>query len=124
MPRRILVVDDDPDVQQVLKRFLGEDAYEVSTVDDGDAAMRRLQRDPPDLVLLDLDMPRLNGLEVLRRISAAGIDVAVIVLSGHFDERAFELAISLGAKSYLHKPIDFKMLETTINRYLGRDEEG
>jgi two-component system OmpR family response regulator len=124
MPRRILVVDDDPDVQQVLKRFLGEDAYEVSTVDDGDAAMRRLQRDPPDLVLLDLDMPRLNGLEVLRRISAAGIDVAVVVLSGHFDERAFELAINLGAKSYLHKPIDFKMLEATINRYLGQDEEG
>jgi DNA-binding response OmpR family regulator len=124
MPRRILVVDDDPDVQQVLRRFLGEDDYEVSTVDDGDSAMRRLQREPPDLVLLDLDMPRLNGLEVLRRISVAGIDVAVIVLSGHFDEKAFELAIELGAKSYLRKPIDFKLLEATIDRYLGQDEEG
>ena len=124
MPRRILVVDDDPDVQQVLRRFLGEDDYEVSTVDDGDSAMRRLQREPPDLVLLDLDMPGLNGLEVLRRISVAGIDVAVIVLSGHSDEKAFELAIELGAKSYLRKPIDFKMLEATIDRYLGQDEEG
>lgn len=108
MPKRVLVVDDDPQVRDVMKRFLEANGFTVKLTEDGDEAVRLLQRrDHPRIMLLDLDMPRLNGLEVLRRIMAHGIDVDVLVLSGHFDRNAFDLAIRLGAKGSLHKPVDF-----------------
>lgn len=117
MPRRILVVDDDPQIRNVLQRFLREEDYDVRAIDDGDQVLDSLREAPADLVLLDLDMPRLNGLEVLRRIMAGGIEVDVIVVSGHFDERAFEIALDLGARGHLRKPVDLDTLQATLEQY-------
>ena len=110
----ILIVDDNPDVRDVLQQFLSQRGRLVSTAADGYAAMEILKKQPPDVLFLDIEMPGLNGLEVLRRILAGSIDVAVIVISGYNDEEACRMAIRLGAADFVTKPIDLEYLETTL----------
>lgn len=125
MAREILIVDDDPDVREVMERWLTGQGFAVRVTENGDEAMQILNRtDHPGVVLLDLDMPRLNGLEVLRRIMARNIQVAVFVVSGHFDEHAFDVARKLGAKGCLHKPVDFDSLEEVLADHFGSDGGG
>ena len=92
-PHSILIIDDDPDIRDVLSDFLAQRGYIVGTESSGRRGMKVLERNPPDVVLLDIDMPGLNGLEVLRRIMARNIDVAVIMVSGYDDEDACRAAV-------------------------------
>ena len=86
----ILIVDDDPYVRDVLEQFLSLRGYIVSTAADGFGAMDLLERQLHDVLLLDIKMPRLSGLEVLRRILAAGMNVGVIMISGYDDEEELQ----------------------------------
>lgn len=113
---RILVVDDDPGIRGVLERFLSERNYRVATAVDGGEAMETLRNDPPDVVLLDLQMPKLSGLDVLRRIQTEGIEVATIALSGHpaGEEYLGPDSLKLGATEFIVKPFDLEDLETRL----------
>ena len=73
-PQRVLVVDDEPMVREVLSRYLRRDGFEVATAADGEEALARFDEAEPDLVLLDLMLPRVDGYEVFRRLRAAGPD--------------------------------------------------
>ncbi len=86
----------------------------MSTSADGDEAMKVLREDPPDVVLLDIDMPKLNGLEVLRRIQSEEIKVGVIIISGHPDQEAARTSLTLGATDFIVKPFDFAYLEASL----------
>ena len=114
----VLVVDDDPDVREVLVQFLGQRGYHVETAADGLEGMRILKQRTPDVLLLDIEMPSLNGLEVLRRILAADIEVGVIMISGYDDEEACRMALRLGAADFVPKPLDLDYLETSMQAKL------
>jgi DNA-binding response OmpR family regulator len=117
--RRILVVDDDPNVADVVSRYLRRDGFEVETVADGRVAVERALADPPDLVVLDLMLPGLSGLEVCRRLRALA-PVPVIMLTARGDESDRVIGLELGADDYVAKPFSPKELVARVRAVLRR----
>ena len=117
---RILVADDDPDIRDVLQQFLSNCGCQVETVADGEEALEAIQREPPDLVLLDLALPKLSGLEVLRRIKVGRMDVDVITISGHpvAGQHLGPDSVRLGATDFIMKPFDLDDLERKLHTKL------
>ncbi|MCJ2179256.1 response regulator [Novosphingobium album (ex Hu et al. 2023)] len=119
-PARILVVDDDPELRSLLQRFLSEHGYAVRAVDGGKAMDLALQREPADVVVLDLMMPGEDGLAVLRRLRAAGEQVPVIMLTARGDPVDRVLGLEMGADDYLGKPFLPRELVARIAALLRR----
>ena len=111
---KVLVVDDEPSVRDVLSRFLVERGYLVDAAADGHEALAMIRADMPDIVLLDLKMPRLGGIELLQLLREEGVDVAVITISGHADEDTARESLRLGAADFINKPFDLEYLETSL----------
>ncbi len=103
MPRTILVVDDDPHIRQLLTFAFGKAGLDTIEAQDGEEALAQVDANPPNLVILDINMPRMDGLEVCRRLRAAG-DVPILFLSSRDDELDRVLGIELGADDYVVKP--------------------
>lgn len=103
MERTILVVDDDPHIRQVLVFALGKAGLAAIEAEDGEQAIARITADAPDLVILDINMPRMDGLEVCRRVRATSA-VPILFLSSRDDEIDRVLGIELGADDYVVKP--------------------
>ena len=110
MPK-VLVVDDEPAIVEVLQTFLSRNGHTVRTAFDGPAALRSVRADRPDVVLLDLRMPGMGGLEVLRCIREIDHELKVIILSGILDEETRQQVLDLGAHACFPKPIDLRVLE-------------
>ena len=110
--KRILVVDDDPEVVEVLSRFFEKtpEDYEVQAVTNGEDALAALMLRAPDLVLLDINMPGMSGLEVMKHIDRK---IAVIMITGNVDEAPAE-ALKLGAFAYIPKPFDLAYVEQLV----------
>jgi two-component system KDP operon response regulator KdpE len=115
----ILVVDDEAPVLRTLKRNLSGYGYEVLTAADGVEALACVEENRPDLMLLDLNMPRLSGLEVCRRIRKWN-QMPIIVLSARGDEQQKVEALDLGADDYLTKPFGMSELLARIRAALRR----
>jgi len=113
MPR-VLVVDDEPDAVELLTEFLTAKGYEVIAASNGEEALRRLQEDRPHLILLDVRMPRMDGLEVLRRVREIDQAVGVIMVTAVHEEETGRRALQLGAFDYITKPLDLKYLEQSL----------
>ncbi|WP_336951887.1 response regulator transcription factor [Sphingobium aromaticivastans] len=103
MPRTILIVDDDPHIRQLLVFAFGKAGLDTVEAGDGEAALAAVRTQQPDLVVLDINMPRMDGLEVCRRLRAQG-DVPIFFLSSRDDEIDRVLGIELGADDYVVKP--------------------
>lgn len=103
-PLRVLVVDDEPAIRRFLKPSLTHAGYVVSETDAGQAAIDAARRGGADLIVLDLGLPDIDGLEVIRRIRAAGSAVPIIVLSSRGDEGGKVEALDQGADDYVTKP--------------------
>ena len=118
---RVLFVDDDPILREFALVHLGTDKAEVKAVGDGDEALALLADWPADIVLLDLEMPRLDGFEVLRRLGETGRlgDLPVIVVTGREDIAAIDRAYAAGATSFVSKPLNWRLLSYQI-RYVRR----
>jgi len=101
---RILIVDDDPNVQYVLKHALGKEGYEIETANDGLEALQKIGQAASDLILLDLNMKPVGGLQVLNAVRERGEDTVVIILTGHSSIDSAVEALRLGAFDYLYKP--------------------
>ncbi len=121
---RILVVDDEPAVQSALARALTMESYEVSQATDGLQALERLGSDPFEAVILDIAMPRLDGLEVCRRLREGGDRTPVLMLTarGEVDDRV--AGLDAGADDYLAKPFALRELLARIRALLRRAEDG
>ena len=91
-----------------------EKGYLVLTAADGEAALESVRNDNPQLMLLDLYMPKLSGIEVLERIREVGLDVGVITISGTQDEDAARATFALGATDFITKPLDLEYLELSL----------
>ena len=111
---RVLVVDDEPSVRDVLSRFLSDRGYLVDVAEDGQEALALIRTDAPDIILLDLKMPRLGGIELLRIVRDEGVGVAVFTISGHADEDTARESLRLGAADFINKPFDLEYLETSL----------
>ena len=102
---RVLIVDDEAELVSALVERLTLRGFEAAGVTSGDAALAHLAATPCDVVLLDVKMPGLGGLEVIRRIKAAHADLQVVLLTGHGSARDAERGMELGAFDYLMKPV-------------------
>ena len=118
-PRRILLVDDDTSLLVVLAEQLRDDGYEVATARDGQEALRRLEAGWPDLILLDLMMPRVDGLALARQIKADA-DLPIIVLSAIDTADSKARLLDEVAEDYVTKPYHYPELRARIQRVLRR----
>jgi len=116
--QRILVADDTPEIRDILEIFLTRLGHEVKAVADGEELLVSLKADPPDAVLLDLDLPKRSGLEVLEWIRAQELDLKIVVISGHAQEDAAKASLEKGASDFIMKPFDLKYLETSLTSLL------
>ena len=112
--RRILVVDDEPRICSLLTDILSDQGYRVETAGDGVAALQSVVATPPDLVLLDVDLPRLRGVETLAAIQGLAPATKVIMISGKADEREARQALAAGAFDYIGKPFDLAYLDQAV----------
>ncbi|HMQ29984.1 MAG TPA: response regulator transcription factor [Chloroflexaceae bacterium] len=119
---RILVVDDDPAVTSVLRRGLSYEGYTVTIAADGPAGLAAAREAPPDLVVLDIMMPGLNGLEVLRRLRAADATLPVLMLTARDTPAEQVQGLETGADDYMVKPFSFEVLLAHIRALLRRRE--
>ena len=107
---RVLVIDDDPAIRELLSDILEGEGYEVQTADCGETAVRRFREDPCKVVVLDIRMPGMSGFEVLRALKQADPSVLVMMITGFpVEERAGE-AMKEGAQAIFHKPLNFPVL--------------
>jgi DNA-binding response OmpR family regulator len=113
MPR-VLVVDDEPDARELLSEFLTAKGYEVLTASNGEEALRKVKEDRPHLILLDVRMPKMNGLEVLKQVREIDHEVGVIMVTAVNEEETGRQALKLGAFDYITKPLDLKYLERSL----------
>jgi DNA-binding response OmpR family regulator len=118
---RILVVEDDQTVADVVARYLERDGFDVETVIDGIAAIDRVTAAPPDLMVLDLMLPGLDGLEVFRRVRSFA-PLPVIMLTARGDEHDRVMGLELGADDYVGKPFSPRELTARVKSVLRRAE--
>jgi two-component system KDP operon response regulator KdpE len=116
-PVNVLVVDDEPPIRRFLRTSLAVQNYRVSEAENGRAALDLLRREKPDLVILDLGLPDIDGIELIRRIRATS-NVPLVVLSSRGDERAKVEALELGADDYLTKPFGMEELVARLRTAL------
>jgi two-component system, OmpR family, KDP operon response regulator KdpE len=114
----VLVVEDEPSLRRLLRTSLSARGYRVLEAGTGDGAIASLARDAPDVVLLDLGLPDMDGLEVIRRVRAGGTRTPIIVLSSRGDERGKVQALDLGADDYVTKPFGMGELVARIRTAL------
>jgi two-component system OmpR family response regulator len=119
MSHRILIVDDDPHIRQVLSYALGKAGMQIVEAGDGESALAAVAAHRPDLVVLDINMPRMNGLDVCRRLRA-GDDVPILFLSSRDDEIDRVLGLELGGDDYVVKPFSPREVVARVGAILKR----
>ena len=113
----VLIADDSDDTRQMFQTLLAAKGYRVIEASDGEQAVESIQLENPGLVLLDLGLPRLNGLNVIHRLRKdLGIDVPLVVISGY--DHHFDTAVAAGCDDYLVKPVDFDRLDAILDYYV------
>jgi len=121
MGRRILIVDDEPNIVLSLEYLMRREGFEAAMAADGEAAVQALAGPPPDLVILDLMLPRMNGFEVCRRMRAearwAGVKIVMLTAKGR--ESEVSRGLRAGADAYVTKPFSTKDLVAQVRRLLG-----
>ena len=118
MSQRILVVDDDASIRETFANHLAESGYQVTTALDAEHALSQLARVDPALVITDVRMPGMSGLELLERIKSARPDIDVVVITAHEDMRTAIAAMKAGAYDYLVKPLDLDHIDLIVGRCL------
>jgi DNA-binding response OmpR family regulator len=110
----ILVVDDEPQIRDLLKRFLSLRGYKVRVASDGQQALTMVEQEAPQLIVLDVYMPGINGVEVLRQLRRKKFTGGVILLTGSQDDKLLQEALDLGSVDVMGKPVDLERLALAI----------
>ncbi|WFS63717.1 response regulator [Pseudodesulfovibrio thermohalotolerans] len=114
VPSKVLLVDDEREFVQTLSERLMMRDMGSAVVYDGESALNLVQEDEPEVMILDLKMPGIDGIEVLRRVKREHPDIEVIILTGHGSEDDRKVCMELGAFAYLHKPVNIDVLSETL----------
>ena len=117
---RILVVEDEPAILRGLTDTLRLEGHEIATASDGDAGYRLARETKPDLIVLDLMLPRMSGYEVCRKLRADGLRVPILILSARGDEADRILGLDIGADDYMGKPFSLRELVARVRALLRR----
>jgi UDP-3-O-[3-hydroxymyristoyl] N-acetylglucosamine deacetylase len=116
---RILVVDDEEKIRQSLRGVLSDEGYVITEAGDGLAALAKLESEPPDLVILDVWLPEMDGISLLERIRETHPGLPVIIICGHANIEAAVRATRLGAADFIEKPFSLEALLASVARALG-----
>jgi DNA-binding response OmpR family regulator len=121
MSKRILIVDDEPYIVIPVEFLMRREGYEVTVARDGEAGLEAIRSDPPDLVILDVMMPKLNGFEVCEAVRAdpALASVRILMLTAKGREAEKKKGLELGADAYIPKPFSTHELVETVRSLLG-----
>jgi DNA-binding response OmpR family regulator len=114
-PKKILVVDDEPEVRQLMEHFLTERGYDVRIAENGRQALAALDTFMADVVLLDMHMPEMDGLETLKRLAVRSPSLPVIMVTVNDDVETTTHLLQMGAADYVPKPFNLDYLEQAIN---------
>lgn len=114
----ILIVDDEPGIRQLLSQILTDEGYEPSAVASGEEALKLVEGELFDLILLDLWLPGIDGLEVLKQLRGAGHGLPVIVISGHASGEQAVAAVRHGARDFLEKPLSYDRVVLSVRNAL------
>jgi len=120
MNKSILIVDDEKDFCTVLSDSLSKEQYRILTALNGKTALRLVKKESPDLVLLDIKMPGMDGIEVLNKIKKMKRETVVIMLTAFGTLETARKAMKLGAYDYVTKPVDLLLLKSLIKEALGK----
>lgn len=120
-PKRILVVEDDPSISMGLSMNLEAEGYAVAVAEDGEHGLRLAREFKPDLIVLDVMLPKLNGFEVLRTLRGEGVAVPIVMLSARGAEMDKVMGLELGAEDYITKPFGLAELLARVKAVLRRD---
>ena len=111
---RILVIEDDPAILRGLGEALKRESYEVATAADGETGYRLVREKSPDLVILDLMLPKLSGYEICRKMRSDGLNTPIMMLTARGDEGDRVLGLDLGADDYVSKPFSLRELMARV----------
>ncbi|HUP34543.1 MAG TPA: response regulator [Candidatus Limnocylindria bacterium] len=117
---KILVVDDELNVAQMLAEYLTEQGYQVATAHGGVEALTKIDLEKPQVILLDIRMPEMDGVEVLRRIRSFDTEVGILMISANDDVELAKQTIAMGAFDYTLKPVDFAYLSRAVDTMMAR----
>lgn len=117
---KILVVDDEEGIRNVLKVTLGALGYRVFSAPDGEAGFQRFQQEQPQIVVTDIKMPGIDGIQLLKRIKGVDSETEVIMITGHGDMDLAVKSLQYEAADFITKPIDINVLETAIKKAIDR----
>jgi CheY-like chemotaxis protein len=120
---RVLVVDDEPEVRQVLQEFLAGRGYDVLVANSGAEALAAVETHQADLVLLDVAMPGMNGVETLSRIAGLDPTVPVIMVTANADIGVTSKLLAMGAVDYIPKPFDLDYLDQAVSIQLAATQD-
>jgi two-component system cell cycle response regulator DivK len=120
MPRRILVVDDNNDSRELVVKVLKNKGYEMIEAIDGEDALEKAVSEKPDLILLDISIPKLNGYEVTKRLKSLEEvrDIPVVALTAHAMKGDRAKALEAGCEGYISKPINVRELPAQVKSYM------
>ena len=121
---RVLVVDDDEVMRVLASETLTRIGMEVEEADDGEQALASIQSSPPDLVILDIEMPGQDGLEICRAVRdlTIGRQIPVLIMTGRTDSEIIDQAFQAGANDFIHKPIDWQLLQHRVRFLMHANE--
>ena len=114
MEKKILIVDDDSKICTLLEKFLIKKGFYPITATNGEGALEKVEKENPTIVLLDIKMPGMDGITVLKKIKEINEHMAVIMITGVKDESIAKEAMELGAYDYITKPFDLNYLEMSL----------
>ncbi|MGH7299148.1 MAG: response regulator [Candidatus Rokuibacteriota bacterium] len=117
---KILVVDDEANVALLLAEYLTEQGYQVVTAHGGIEALAKIDLEKPQVILLDVRMPGMDGVEVLRRIRSFDTQVSILMISANDDVELAKQTIEMGAFDYTLKPVDFAYLSRAVDKMMAR----
>jgi two-component system NtrC family sensor kinase len=117
---KIVLIDDELIIRQRLSQLLELDEYQVTAAENGREGLEVIDRESPDIALIDIKMPGMDGIEVLKDLKVRGVDTEVIMITGHGGAETAIEALREGAFSYLQKPVDYDELEIDIKKALGK----
>ena len=123
MNKTILIVDDEKDLCTILSDALSQDHYRVVSAFNGKMGLQLAKKEKPDLILLDIKMPGMDGLEVLRKIKKMKKEIVVIMFTGYGTLETAREAMKLGAYDYVTKPVDFLLLKSLVKEVLGKERK-
>ena len=120
---RILVIEDDEEMRSLLEDFLKDEGYEADSANNGSEAFHKLAKEPFDLVITDIRMPGLTGLDILSAVKKFQVEMPVVVITAFGGEEVYRRSIARGADGYLEKPIHFHKLKSLIHELISPKEK-